>query len=243
MNKPERRCVTHEFRVSKSGETPQISGYAAVFDSPSENIGWIEEVDPKAFNNVMATNPDVRALFNHDANCILGRTTAGTLKLNVDARGLSYIIDPPDTQVARDLMVSMQRGDVNQSSFGFICARDQWTENPDGTVNRRILEFEELLDVSPVTYPAFTATSSGIRSLPDSMPTEFRSRFEKRATEAGCTCNCAQCEAESCTLCSNADCNDPECCSCKQQASRSIQVTAEERCRMEMRLALSKLSR
>jgi hypothetical protein len=237
MNKPERRCVTHEFRVSKQGETPQISGYACVFDSPSEDIGWIEEVDPKAFNNVMSGSPDVRALFNHNADMVLGRTKSGTLHLSIDARGLAYVIDPPDTQVARDLIVSMQRGDVNQSSFGFVCARDQWTENADGTVSRRILEFAELLDVSPVTYPAFTSTSSGIRSLPESMPTELRSRFEKRDNQSGCTCDCAQCEADACTLCSNVDCNDAVRCSCKQQASRSIQI----RSYMEMQLALADL--
>jgi HK97 family phage prohead protease len=177
----ERRYLTQEFRVSKEGEAAKIEGYASLFNSRSEDLGgWREEIDPAAFDAVMASNPDVRALWNHNADVVLGRTAAGTLKLNIDARGLAYEVDPPDTQQARDLMVSMRRGDITQSSFGFICGRDQWTEEKDGTVTRRILEFDSLLDVSPVTYPAYTATSSGVRSLPDSMPTEIRSRFEAR---------------------------------------------------------------
>ena len=82
----------------------------------------------------MGSNPDVRALWNHNPDHVLGRTTANTLALTLDARGLAYVIDPPDTQMARDLIVSMRRKDVTGSSFGFITRRDQWTDNADGTV-------------------------------------------------------------------------------------------------------------
>jgi HK97 family phage prohead protease len=176
----ERRYRTQEFRVSPQGESPKIAGYAAVFDSPSEDLGWIEEIDPHAFDSVMASAHDVRALWNHNSDVVLGRETAKTLSLSIDARGLAYVIDPPDTQIARDLLVSMRRGDVRESSFGFVVARDQWTDNPDGTVTRRILEFAEIVDVSPVAFPAFTSASAGVRSLPESMPSEYRSRFESR---------------------------------------------------------------
>jgi HK97 family phage prohead protease len=182
MNKLERRFITQEFRVSGDGEEPKIGGYAAVFNSASEDLGWTEMIDPNAFDSVMSKSPDCRCLFNHDPNLILGRTTANTLTLSVDARGLAYTCIPPDTSLARDLMVSMRRRDITGSSFGFIAKRDDWRVNPDGSVTRTILEFEELLDVSPVTYPAFTAASSGVRSLPESMPVEVRSRFEKAAT-------------------------------------------------------------
>lgn len=182
--KPERRFLTHEFRVSQQGEAPKIRGYAAVFDVPGEpfgpGVGFIEEIDPHAFDSVLSGTPDVCGLWNHNQDIVLGRTTSGTLQLSVDARGLAYVIDPPETQAAKDLLVLMRRGDVNKSSFGFICKRDQWTDNPDGTVTRRILEFEELLDVSPVTFPAFSQTSADVRSLPDSMPSEYRSRMEHR---------------------------------------------------------------
>jgi HK97 family phage prohead protease len=241
----ERRHVTTEFRVSAATEPARISGYAAVFDSQSEDLGYFcelrEEIDPHAFDSVMATNPDVRAFFNHDPDYVLGRTTAGTLRLSVDSRGLAYEIDPPDTQLARDLMVSMRRRDITGSSFGFICKRDQWTDNPDGSVTRRILEFDQLLDVSPVTFPAYPASSSEANSLPASMPAEFRSRFEKRRAERrddmmpnadGCACDCPECQAGDCADCSDPDCNDPNC-----AAQRSLRQADENR-KLSIRLAL-----
>jgi len=236
----ERRFLIQEFRVSQDGESPKISGYAALFDTPSEDMGFTEEIDPHAFDSVLATNPDVRALFNHDANIVLGRTSANTLSLTLDARGLAYEIDPPDTQAAKDLIVSMRRKDITQSSFGFICKRDQWTENQDGTITRRILEFQELLDVSPVTYPAFASTSAGVRSLPASLPVELRSKITTRGLGYGCSCACAECQADACGICSDDDCNDPECCCVK---NRSKPITAEERQRMEMQLAFLNLKR
>jgi HK97 family phage prohead protease len=176
----ERRFITHEFRVSESDQATTIQGYAAVFDSPGQGYYWIEELDPHCFDAVLASNPDVRALFNHDPNFVLGRTTANTLSLSVDGRGLSYSCSPPDTTYANDLLVSMRRKDITGSSFGFVVARDQWTDNADGTITRRILEIDQLLDVSPVTYPAYDAANSQVRSIPESMPAEFRSRIEQR---------------------------------------------------------------
>lgn len=220
--KLERRYLTHEFRVSQDA-TPFISGYAAVFDTASNDIGWTEEIAPDAFNTVLATNPDTRALFNHHVDHVLGRTTSGTLKLSVDERGLAYTVTPPDTTFARDLIVSMRRGDINQSSFGFICKRDQWTDNPDGTVTRRILEIGELLDVSVVTYPAYDDALAGVRSLPGSMPAELRSRFERRALTDQCTCVCAQCMAGSCGICSA----EPRCMGAERNSERSADPPAD----------------
>lgn len=205
--KIERRNITLEFRVSQDGEPATISGYASLFNSPYDTGWWIEQVDDHAFDSVIASNPDCRALWNHNTDHVLGRTTSGTLHLSIDSRGLAYVIDPPNTQIANDLMVSMRRKDVTQSSFSFITKRDQWTDNPDGTITRTILEFEELYDVSPVTYPANPATSSQSRSLPDSMPVEMRSRIEARALTEQCTCTCPQCMTKSCGICSS----DPQC--------------------------------
>lgn len=204
----ERRNLTHEFRVSPEGEAPKITGYASLTNSPYDCGWWIEQVDVHAFDSILAKNPDVRALWNHNPDYVLGRSSADTLQLSLDDRGLAYVIDPPDTQVARDLMVSMRRKDVRESSFAFIVARDQWTDNPDGSVTRTILEFEELLDVSPVTYPANPSASSQVRSLPHTMPAEMRSRFEARASNPdACTCICPQCMAGACGICSA----DPQC--------------------------------
>ena len=175
----EHRSIVQEFRVSADAQ-PTIAGYAAVFDTPTDMCGmWMEVIDPHAFDTVLATNPDVCSLWNHNDDYVIGRTTAGTLNVNVDARGLAYQATPPDTQWANDLIVSMRRKDITGSSFGFVCARDQWTDNADGTVTRRILEVEMLMDVSPVTFPAYSAASAQVRSMiPASMPLEMRSRIE-----------------------------------------------------------------
>jgi len=239
----EHRYLTQEFRVSDT-EKPTISGYAALFDVSSQDLGsWTESIDPRAFDTVMIKNPDVRALWNHNADHVLGRTLSGTLQLNVDSRGLAYVIDPPDTTLANDLIVSMRRKDVTQSSFGFIVKRDQWTEQPDGTITRRILEFQELLDISPVTYPAYNQTTSQARNMPATMPAELRSKIITRSAdsienEPICECECTQCLAGACNLCSNDDCVD-EVCSCyNQSAQRSQIISDSEHRRLHMKLAL-----
>lgn len=234
----ERRNITHEFRVSNEGEPATISGYASLFNSPYDTGWWIEQVDVNAFDNVIASNPDCRALWNHNPDCVLGRTTSGTLHLSIDARGLAYVIDPPATSLANDLMVSMRRKDVTQSSFAFVTKRDQWVDNPDGTITRTILEFSELLDVSPVTYPANPATSASSRSIPASMPKEMRSRIEKRDLDDDddddCVCGCPQCAIGACGICSS----DPKCIMA-QRSTRSAVSNSDKR-KMEMQLELLK---
>jgi hypothetical protein len=229
-NNIERRNLTHEFRLSPEGEAPKIDGYASLTNVPYDCGYWIEQVDTHAFDSVLAKNPDVRALWNHNSDFVLGRSSAKTLALSLDVRGLAYSIDPPDTTVARDLIVSMRRGDVRESSFAFIVARDQWTDNPDGSVTRTILEFDELLDVSPVTYPANPAASSQVRNLPHTMPAEMRSRLEARDMDAEqCTCICAQCGAGACGICSA----DPQCDAVTREAkSDDWMLNAELRLRL-----------
>lgn len=161
----------------RDASPPLIRGHAAVFDSLSENLGGFREViAPGAFDDVLGD--DVRALFNHDPNAILGRSTAGTLRVGVDAAGLTYEIDPPDTQAARDLLVSMERGDVRESSFGFRVARggDTWDENDDGVLIRTITKVARLYDVSPVTFPAYPDTDAAKRTL-----SEYLSERNQRA--------------------------------------------------------------
>lgn len=163
--KRERRFLTRDINIDDTSGSPKIRGYAAVFNSMSEDLGGFREViAPGAFDSSLSSIPDVRALFNHDPNLILGRTIPGTLRLSVDDTGLAYEIDPPDTQAARDLMTSMKRGDVNQSSFGFYCDEDDWTKDAEGCMLRTIRS-ASLFDVSPVTYPAYPEASSGVRNL------------------------------------------------------------------------------
>lgn len=162
----ERRTIPAEFRV-EGDEAPKIVGYAAKFDSDSEEMwGFVERIAKGAFAEALKSS-DVRALFNHDPNIILGRNRAGTLKLFEDDIGLRYEITPPDTQTAKDIIESIRRGDINQSSFAFSMRGSgiqEWEERPDGTTIRTIKRVAELFDVSPVTYPAYTDTESGLRT-------------------------------------------------------------------------------
>jgi HK97 family phage prohead protease len=150
----------------REGVAPMIRGHAAVFNQLSEDLGGFrEQIAPGAFADALGTD-DVRALFNHDPNFVLGRNLAGTLKLSEDARGLAIEIDPPDTQFARDLMVSMKRGDINQMSFGFSVRPNgqNWAKDDDGKVIRTLTKLR-LFDVSPVTFPAYPQTDVAVRSL------------------------------------------------------------------------------
>jgi uncharacterized protein len=159
----ERRAYPVEVRVAKDEDgTRRIVGHAALFDSLSEDLGGFrEKIAPGAFAD--AVGDDVRALWNHDPNHVLGRTRSGTLRLSEDEHGLAIEVDPPDTQMARDLVVLMERGDVSQMSFGFRTIEDSW-EKVDGQ-NVRTLKRVSLFDVSPVTFPAYPDTDVAVRSL------------------------------------------------------------------------------
>ncbi len=164
----DRRSFTTEFQVrAKPAGGVVIEGHGAVFNRLSRNLGgFVEQVHPEAFKKTLADNPDTRAYFNHDPSMILGRTRSGTLRLGVDTVGLAYEIDMPDTTYARDLLISMERGDVTQSSFGFYVVRggDDWTQTEDGMPLRtlRAVSIHDG-DVSPVTTPAYPDADSGLR--------------------------------------------------------------------------------
>jgi HK97 family phage prohead protease len=160
----ERRIVLGELRAVKDGEKPKIAGHAAKFDSLSEDLGGFRErIAPGAFAKAI-TSSDIRALWNHDSNIVLGRNKAGTLRLSEDSAGLYYECDPPDTQLVRDMVLApIERGDVNQCSFGFSTRNDKW-QKVDGEWIRTLLEVD-LFDVSPVTYPAYQATDVAVRGL------------------------------------------------------------------------------
>lgn len=170
------------------GLVPRIRGHAAVFDSDSEDMGGngiriLERVAHGAFSKTLQ-EADVRALINHDPNLVLGRNKAKTLALAEDERGLAVDIDPPSTQYARDLAVSMERGDVNQMSFAFRAMKDRWEKTKDDatgvtTYTRTLLE-AKLYDVSVVTFPAYPDTDASMRGWMQSegMPEDLRQFVE-----------------------------------------------------------------
>ena len=172
-NQMERRTITlKELRVvdsvSEPGVEPAIEGYASVFDSWSEELGgnspFREKVVKGAFEETIQID-DIRALFNHDPNYVLGRNKAGTLTLEEDEKGLKVRIVPPDTTWAKDLLVSIKRGDITQMSFGFTVILDRWSY--EDNIDVRELLKVKLYDVSPVTFPAYAQTECGVRSLVD----------------------------------------------------------------------------
>ena len=142
------------------GEEMILEGYAAVFNSETDLGHFREVIKPGAFDDVM-TN-DVRALINHDPNLVLGRTTNGTLELSQDERGLKYRVKLGAQQYAKDFYESVKRGDISQSSFAFTIDKQSWNE--ERTV-RSVDKVRQLLDVSPVTYPAYAAATVQARDL------------------------------------------------------------------------------
>lgn len=172
-----------ELRIADSeGGGATIEGHAAVFDSWSETLGGIfpfkEIVRKGAFNESIGKD-DIRALFNHDPNYVLGRNRAGTLELVEDDIGLRVKITPPDTSWAKDILTSIRRGDITQMSIGFIVLDDKWSTK-DGMDVREIRKVQ-LFDVSPVTFPAYTATDVGVRAMQeyDGYKAEQRSKAEE----------------------------------------------------------------
>lgn len=168
----ERRSMTlKELRVSEAeGKDTHIEGYASVFDSWSETLGgdilpFREKVIKGAFSESIA-NDDIRALYNHDPNYVLGRNKAGTLELQEDDKGLYVRIKPPKAQWAKDLMCSIKRGDVDSMSFGFAVILDKWYSDSSGGDVRELIKVK-LYDVSPVTFPAYPATECDVRSVYD----------------------------------------------------------------------------
>lgn len=156
----ERRAFTLELRAAPD-KPRQIVGHAAVFDTITD-LGWFKERVARGAFAESIQRDDIRALFNHDPNYVLGRNTAGTLRLSEDDKGLYFEIDLPDTQFARDLYTSIQRGDINQCSFGFVTLDEGW-ETVDGEIVRALRKVQ-LWDVSPVTYPAYPTTDASVRA-------------------------------------------------------------------------------
>jgi HK97 family phage prohead protease len=192
--------TAQEVRASKSSDGKMcVRGYAATYNTlskplPADKNGasFRERIAQGAFKRILRTNPDVVALFNHDANAVLGRTKSGTLRLKEDDKGLAFECDLPDTTAGRDVWMSVKRGDLASCSFAFNLGErmDEWDEEDiedekglglRGAVKkmakcivRTIRDFSQLFDISIVTDPAYPGTSVGARSV--QLCAEYRSR-------------------------------------------------------------------
>ena len=170
IDEAERRYFTTTVKMEKRAEDSEekntIQGMAALFNNVTRIGDWFdEEILPGAFDDVM--NDDVRCLFNHNPNFVLARSNAGkgTLSLKLTPEGLAYSYETPNRSYAKDLEDAINSGDVSGSSFAFRIKEQKWTQRKDDVELRQIIKFEKLLDVAPVTFPAYPDASVGKRSL------------------------------------------------------------------------------
>lgn len=216
----------------------RIIGYGAVFNSETRLLdSFIEVIKPGAFTRSLAKKGlDVCCLFNHSADSILSRTP-DTLTLTEDSRGLKFESTLPATTIGRDLAVNIENGNIRGCSFAFRTIKQRWTEkkNKDGstTLLRELLQLDiDGGDVSPVTYPAYPATTLALRSLlfpagvPDGCPGSLRSAIIGRQKDdddldniddtgadddTECLCECEGCLDDRCEECDNEECTDERC--------------------------------
>lgn len=179
LRDPEKETRTVEFNVTvetRADGKKRLRGHAAVFNQETVVGGWFrEKILPGAFIDTIVED-DQRALWNHDPNFVLGRKNNDTLTLSEDKRGLAIEIDPPDTQLIRDLVLApIERGDVTQMSFGFSISKmadgsrgEEWVSGGDeGLLDLRVIKKCRVFDVSPVTFPAYEGTDIALRSHSD----------------------------------------------------------------------------
>lgn len=162
----EERIYTVDLEVREGDDKPlRIVGHPVVYNRWSEDLGGFRErILPGSATKTIAES-DIRALFNHDPNIVLGRNTAGTAVFMDQANGLRMEAYPPDTQTIRDLVIApMQRGDINQMSFAFRAVRDEWREPKKlGDLWERDIHEFRMFDASIVTFPAYPQTDAAVR--------------------------------------------------------------------------------
>ncbi|AJA22208.1 TPA: HK97 family phage prohead protease [Bacillus thuringiensis] len=170
-------------RDATEEQPSKITGYAAVFNSKTTIGGWFDEViEPGAFARSLSENSDIRALFNHNWDNVLGRTKSGTLRLEEDEKGLKFEIELPNTSVGRDLAESMSRGDINQCSFGFWITEENWDYSVEPAL--RTIKEVELYEISVVSIPAYDDTEvSLVRSKEIGKEIEQRMKMIKQINQ------------------------------------------------------------
>lgn len=170
--KIEQRSRAQALSLRAGDSVKTAAGYAALFNTRT-SIGdyFIEEIRPGAFTKSM--KGDVRALIDHDSGRVIGRTSAGTLRLFEDAKGLAVEIDLPETNDGRDLAIQLSRGDISGMSIGFRVLHDEWDET--GELPVRTIHEIDLAEVSAVAFPAYPETSIALRSL-DAARTDRKTR-------------------------------------------------------------------
>lgn len=175
----ERRSLIKPVETRSDGNTATVIGYAAVFGEEADISGYFVEVIARgAFTETLKT-ADVRAYYGHDKGRVLGRSSAGTLRLREDAKGLAVEIDLPDTSDGRDVKTLIKRGDITGMSFAFSVFRQEWDETVDPP-KRTVLEVV-LREVSIVSEPAYEGTTVALRSLDEARNERRQKNFNAAA--------------------------------------------------------------
>lgn len=156
-----------EMRATVDEESRKVEGYALLFNTDSVLIlgDTIERIAPGALDGVLEKS-DVLCLMNHDERRgVLARYRMGegSLSLTVDEKGLKYAFEAPKSALGDELIESLKRGDISQSSFAFTVEKDKWEEIEENKYVRTIIKFRRIYDVSPVYYPAYEDTSVALR--------------------------------------------------------------------------------
>ncbi len=202
----------------------QVAGYAVIFNSQSLDLGGFTEiVAPTALDRTLRENPDVLALRDHKQELLLGRTTANTLELRTDDKGLAFTLTLPKTQIGDDTAENVRLRNLTGCSFGFSCVDDSWAADENGNVMRTLLDVD-LWEISLTSFPAYQDTSVATRSR----AAEMRSKLSTRGVDDtqlgddsdpddvdddddGCECICSACQTDDCMRCTNRDCRDENC--------------------------------
>jgi uncharacterized protein len=201
FNLPRKRF---EIRKSSDGSQATVTGYAAVFDSLSEDLGGFrEKIQRGAFAQSLrdagTVDNDPLCLYGHDMNNVLGRVSSKTLTLEEDSTGLRFSCQLPNTSLGRDVATLIERGDIKAMSFGFAVmpGGDTWEQNSDGSVIRTLTNVQ-LFECSIVSMPAYSSTSVDLRSC----PVNLRSKLTRSGDDDPCeeyedVEDCPVCDEES----------------------------------------------
>ena len=239
-HKLEQRSIkASEIRIATSPDgVNTLSGYAVVFNSPSVDLGGFTEIcSPGMFTRTLRDSPDILLLRDHSSSQLLARTTANTLTLTQDAKGLAFTATLPKTAIAEDTVENIRAGNLNSCSFGFNVpdGGDKWTSTPDGAVLRSLLDVN-LAEVSITSFAAYPATSVSLRFCPPSVR-----GLITRMNMQGCDCECPECVDDNCQDCSNDNCDDPNCEDCpNQDEDRHKPLSLSERHRLHMKLEITR---
>lgn len=185
-NDVERRSIAFPLELRAKDGKKTLVGYAALYDSPSSDLGGFTEViRPGAFDRALREDQEVLARAEHDTRLLLGRRSNGTCRVSSDAKGLRYEVDVPDTQAGRDVMTLVERGDIRGSSFAFALPNkegEKWSRTAAGHPLRELVDLD-IFDVAPTADPAYPTTSVSARALEKAKEIEMEIPMEKEAAE------------------------------------------------------------